>query len=105
MLITGDYLLFRNMFHAKWPPLYGGSLSPLWHQCIGRHARRGVRNATFSKCLVGIAAAAAQKAHNTTKGKVVRRERGGETAIFCPGFKVAGMGAQIGKKKRGEMGG
>ena len=81
-------------------------MAPIVHAEEARYGTRGAMLAgvcvmrLFVKCLVGIAAAA-QKAHNTTKGKVVRRERGRETAIFCPGFKVAGIGAQIGEK-RGE---
>ena len=61
-------------------------------------ARRGVRNATFCKCLVGIAAAAAQKAHNTTKGKVVR---GGKRLLyFAPDLKWLELVLKSGEKAR-----
>ena len=63
-------------------------------------ARRGVRNATFCKCLVGIAAAAAaQKAHNTTKGKVVRGEGGERLLYFAPDLKWLELVLKSGKKR------
>ena len=71
VLITGDYLLFRNMFHAKWSHCERRSGN-------GRHARRGVRNATFCKCFVGVGGGGggvktnAQKPHNITQSKARR---------------------------------